>query len=162
MMQLSDHGIKLIARFEGCVLHVYNDVAGHATIGYGHLLHHGAFTSHDPQQITQEEAEKLLRKDAAVHELAVNRSVRVPITQNQFDACVSLSFNIGSDGFAGSSLVKSINAGRSGDAVEMRRCFGLWNRAGGVPNSGLIGRRNSEATVFLTPDSSASPVDNHG
>lgn len=149
---ISDRGLKLIGKFEGCVLKVYNDVAGHATIGYGHLLHHGRFTPSDPQSITQTQADELLRKDAAIHAEAVNRAVTVQLTQNQFDALVSLSFNIGAGGMTSSSLVRAINAGKSSDAAEIRRLFCLWCKAGGKTNQGLLGRRNSEATVFLTPD----------
>lgn len=182
-MKLSPQGLKLISLFEGCVLHVYNDKAksaaypkGHATIGYGHLLHKGEYTKKDPQVITQQQAEDLLREDAAKHEHAVNFCVKVPLTQNQFDALVSLSFNVGTgllekppgkftatkEGFAGSSLVKAINAGICAGSVtkigatnvaEIRRLFGLWNKSGGKVDKGLVGRRNSEAIVFLTPDS---------
>lgn len=164
-MKLSANGIKLIARFEGCVLKVYNDVANNATIGYGHLLHHGPFLATDPQTITQAEADELLIKDAAIHEAAVNKAVKVPLTQNQFDALVSLSFNIGTGGLSTSSLVKAINAGKSNDAEEMRKLFGLWNKKTvtikGKPtkvvDKGLDGRRKSEATVFLKKDDAPAP-----
>lgn len=158
-MDISDKGLHLIGKFEGCVLHVYNDAVrtpeypkGHATIGYGHLLHKGAFTPEDPQTITQEEAERILREDAARFVKCVNDHVRVPLTQNQFDACVSLAFNIGEGdevagkGFAGSSLVKYLNSGGK-DPAEIRRLFCLWQN----PKI-LLPRRNAEATLFLTPD----------
>lgn len=153
-MTLSPYGLALIKRFEGCVLHVYNDSVrtpqyphGHATIGYGHLLHKGAFTPQDLQRITQQEADDLLQKDLASFVAAVNKAVHVPLTQNQFDALVSLSFNIGTAGMTTSSLVKVINAGHSNDAAEIRRCFCLWCHP-----AELLPRRISEATVFLTPN----------
>lgn len=157
MRYLSAHGLKLIERFEGCKLHVYNDVAGYATIGYGHLLHKSPFTAADKQTITQEEADELLLHDVQIHVDAVNERVIVPITQNQFDALVSLSFNIGTHGMGGSSLVKAINAGRANHSAEMVALFAMWDKARGVENKGLLARRHTEASVFNTPDGPTEP-----
>jgi lysozyme len=154
-MNISDKGLQLIARFEGCVLKLYNDPVGYCTIGYGHLVHKGrvgtkpALEAPYSNGITQTEAINLLRADAATHVAAMNAALRVPVTQNQFDALVSLSFNIGSFGAAKSSLMKAINAGKVSDSALIRSLFCLWCRAGGQVNTALLGRRNSEATYFL-------------
>jgi lysozyme len=90
----------------------------------------------------------LLREDVARFEKAVTEGVApVVLTQNQFDACVCLAFNIGEKGFKSSSLVKAIKADLASPS-EVRRLFGLWDKAGGKVNKGLVTRRASEATMF--------------
>lgn len=157
---VSSAGLNRIGIFEGLRLRVYNDKYGHATIGYGHLLHRGPYTTKDRQTITESEARDLLRKDAYVYADAVNAAVHEPLTQNQFDALVCLAFNIGvgdktkGTGMAGSSLVKAINLGKADDHDLMRRLFCLWCK-GGTPKKTdpyLLDRRNAEATMFNAPD----------
>jgi lysozyme len=144
-LRISEAGLKLIAKFEGCVLSVYKDAAGLDTIGIGHLIKPGeTFAS----PFTVEEAENLLRKDAADAESAVTRSVTALLNQNQIDACISLAFNIGGGGFARSSLVKAINEQRFDDCPKL---FLLWNKAGGKVLDGLTSRRAAEAALFATP-----------
>lgn len=144
-MKISDAGIKLIAKFEGCVLHVYKDQVGLDTIGIGHLVKPGeTFAS----PFTMAEAENMLRMDVADAESAVNRSITVPMNQHQFDACVSLSFNIGGGAFSRSSLARAINEQRWHDCPQL---FLLWNKAGGKVLDGLTSRRATEAALFATP-----------
>jgi len=152
-MQLSEKGLRLIAAFEGCKLRMYNDPVGYCTIGYGHLIHKGKVGTAPKAEapyaagLTQEQAIELLRKDAAVQEAAVNSCIRVPLKQNQFDALVSLCFNIGTGGLKASSLIRYINSGGN-NPNEITKLFGLWNRAGGAVHPGLVGRRKTEALVY--------------
>jgi GH24 family phage-related lysozyme (muramidase) len=151
---VSQAGLKLIGRYEGLVLKLYNDAAGFATIGYGHLVHRGRVGTNASAEapyvngLTEAAALALLQQDAAIHVAAVKGAVRVPLTQNQFDALVSLSFNIGAGGMRSSTLVKLINQGNAKD-TQIRNAFCMWNKAAGKVNQGLLQRRNSEATVYL-------------
>src|SRR4051794_5732557 len=96
--RVSAHGRAFIRREEGCVLHPYNDSAGHATIGVGHLLHHGNVTAADRQRyahFTTASADRLLASDLHTFESGVNRLVTAKLSQAEFDALVSFAFNIG-------------------------------------------------------------------
>jgi len=88
----SENGINLIIEFEGEVLHGYLDAVKILTIGVGHVV-----LKDEPYKlngkITKAESERLLRQDLRIAENAINKEVQVPITQNQFDALVSLMFN---------------------------------------------------------------------
>lgn len=140
----SQSGIDLIKKFEGVRLVGYRCVAGRPTVGVGHC---------GPEvtvgmQITQEECDRLLAQDLAKFEAAVNGAVKVNISQNQFDALVSLAFNIGVSAFKASTLVKALNQGKYADAAER---FGQWIHAGSAVIPGLIRRRAAERDLFLSP-----------
>jgi GH24 family phage-related lysozyme (muramidase) len=140
-MRTSRRGLEFIKNEEGCVLHVYRDPAGYPTIGVGHLIKPGE----EFDQITEEEAMKLLARDLAVAENAVNRMVRVPLTQNQFDTLVSFVFNVGSGNFEKSTLLKLLNQGRY-DAVPGE--LAKWRKAGGKVLPGLVERRRREGELW--------------
>lgn len=112
MMKTGIEAIKLLKKFEqgpngGFASEVYKCSSGENTIGYGHVvLPNENFTT-----ITEEEAEELLRKDIAIAEDAINRYVKVPLTQNRFDALVSFVFNVGVKAFKSSTLLKKLNQG---------------------------------------------------
>lgn len=112
MMKTGIEAIKLLKKFEqgprgGFASEVYKCSSGENTIGYGHVvLPNEHFTT-----ITEEEAEELLRKDIAIAEDAINRYVKVPLTQNRFDALVSFVFNVGVKAFKSSTLLKKLNQG---------------------------------------------------
>ncbi len=150
-MRLSDAGLALIAESEGFVGHLYDDAAGHATIGYGHLVHHGPTTAKDreawPNGITKEAAAALLREDAAKAEGAVNRLVKVALTQGQFDALVDFVFNVGEGAFEKSTLRAMLNAGKP--KAEVASQFARWSKAGGKVLQGLVTRRGKEREMFL-------------
>lgn len=140
-MSLSQAGLDMIKGFEGLRLTAYQDSAGVWTIGYGH-------TGPDVRPgmtITQARAEQLLRQDVARFEQAVRDAVRVPLTQNQFDALVSFSFNVGAGAFRGSTLLSKLNAG---DYAGAQAEFGRWVHAGGQRLEGLVRRRTAEAELF--------------
>jgi lysozyme len=140
-MKLSDKGISLIKSFEGCVLKAYLCPASVWTIGYGH-------TGPEVKKglvWTQSQADEALQKDASRFESAVNTALKYPVSQNQFDAMVSLAFNIGTAAFSASTLVKKFN---SGDIAGAAQQFVVWNKAAGKFNSGLLMRRASEMYHF--------------
>ncbi len=135
-MQLSDKGRKLLEGREGCRLNVYHDVRGLATIGVGHLIKAGErFTT-----LTQQEADDLFKKDVQKYVDNLNKVVNVSLTQDQFDALVSLSFNIGIAGLDHSSVLRAVNANLMDLAAED---FMMWHRP-----SVIIGRREEEQDQF--------------
>ncbi len=142
VLSLGKYGLELIKSFEGCVLKVYLDAIGLPTIGYGHLIKPGeSFT-----KITQKGAEDLLKSDAQIFVDGVNKILEVNVTQNQFDALVSIAFNIGLGNLKSSTLLRLINAGDYKGAADQ---FPRWNKAGGKVLNGLTKRRNAERALFL-------------
>jgi RHS repeat-associated protein len=142
----SKAGLDFITRQEGCVLNTYKDAAGLPTIGVGHLIKQGEHFS----KITQTQAMQLLKNDVKNAGNAVNSLVKVPITQYQFDALVSFTFNVGNGNFKSSSVLKNVNAGNfSLIPVSLQK----WNKAkvNGVltPVPGLTTRRKEESDLFL-------------
>ncbi len=146
---LSDAGARFIARHEGFRSKPYDDPAGHCTIGYGHLIHRGRCTGSEPAElragITEQRALRMLQADAAVAAEAVRTSVKVPLDQQQFDALVSFTFNLGPGNLRSSTLLRKLNAGNYGSVpAELSR----WNKAGGVVFRGLVKRREAEGALF--------------
>lgn len=141
-MNISQKGIDLIKNFEGCRLTAYRCPANILTIGYGH-------TGSDVvigQNITQEQAEKLLKSDLLVHCNNVSRLVKVPLTQNQFDALVSFEFNVGYGNFASSTMLKLLNQKKYREAAAQ---FDRWVYANRKVLAGLVKRRAAEKNLFL-------------
>ena len=146
MRQVSREGVELIKRFEGLELQSYQDVAGIWTIGYGHT---GPEVG-PGMVISEAQAEALLIEDLERFERGVASAVAVPITQTQFDALVSLAYNIGVGGFSRSTAVKRLNKGDFEGAAE---AITWWNKATvngrKQPVLGLTRRRAAEAALFL-------------
>jgi len=140
--RMSDRALEMLKQFEGLRLRAYRDSAGVWTIGYGHTK-----TAYPGMVITRAEAERLLRQDLVRFEKAVRDSVRVPLTQNQFDALVSFSFNVGVGAFRKSTLLKRLN---KKDYAGAKQEFRRWVYAGGRRLQGLVNRRNQEAHLFLS------------
>lgn len=146
--KLSKAGVELIAEFEGFVSTPYNDAAGHATIGYGHLLHLGNVTQADISRwgsISRVKGLDLLRSDARDAQDAVDSLVKVSLNQNQFDALVSFTFNVGEGALSSSTLLKVLNAG---DYKAVPAELKKWVHAGGTVVPGLVNRRNAEAALW--------------
>ena len=141
-MQLSTTGLELLKRSEGFRSHMYNDVNGFPTIGYGHRLRPAeAF----PHGISEVQATGMLAADVREAEQAVARLVRVPLTQGQFDALVDFCFNLGAGRLESSTLLKVLNSSRYTDAAaQLLR----WDIAGGVVNAGLKARREAEFALW--------------
>ena len=139
----SSNGLALTEKFEGLRLTAYQDSVGVWTIGYGH-------TGADVTQgltITEDQAGILLAADVAWAVTCVNKAVKVDINQNQFDAMVDFTFNLGCAAFTGSTLLRMVNAGNfAGAALQFIR----WNKAGGKVLAGLTKRRQAETDLFNT------------
>lgn len=144
-MKTSDAGRELIKRFEGVRLNAYLDSVGIPTIGVGHIA--GVKMG---DTVTMQEADDMLSADLRDSEDAVNMNTRIDLTQNQFDALVSLTFNIGGGAFSRSTLLKRLNAGDIQGAADQ---FLVWNRAGGRRIQGLANRRAAERELFLKDES---------
>ena len=149
-MQTSPAGRGAIARREGTVLTAYQDSAGIWTIGTGHTSAAGEPKVTKGMKITAMYADKILSNDLAAVEKAVNSAVKVPLNQNEFDALVSLCFNIGGTAFRKSTLVRKLNAGDRKGAADQ---FLVWNKVTvngkKVALRGLTARRQDERYQFL-------------
>ncbi|WP_462351566.1 lysozyme [Fusobacterium varium] len=141
-MKISEKGIEFIIKEEGEILEAYICPAGVLTIGVGH-------TGKDVKsgmKITKEKSREFLKNDLIKFENSVNRSVKVSLTQNQFDALVSFVFNVGTGAFETSTLLKKINASASIGEIEEQ--FRRWNRGGGKILPILVGRREREIKLY--------------
>ena len=172
MMQLNDRGFKFMEQEEGLRLEAYDDknpnhklqpgdhVRGTLTIGIGH-------TGPDVfigQVITREQAYELFNKDCAWAQNAVNKYVKVPLRQNQYNALVSFVFNVGENNFRTSTLVHILNGDRDkngtfesppdydGVPAQLRR----WIYSAGEPI--LVNRREHEVALWLEPDDASAHV----
>ena len=138
---MSAKALDLIKNFEGCRLTAYDDGFGIFTIGYGHTGP-GVVKG---LTITQEQADDLLAGDVRSANATLNRLVAVPLTDNQRAALISFVFNVGSQAFKTSTLLRLLN---SGDYTAAAAQFERWNKAGGVEVRGLTRRRLAEAALF--------------
>ena len=135
-MKIGFKGLNLIKEFEGFRAKAYKCPAGVWTIGYGHTR--GVTPD---MTISMAEAETLLKQDAGWAEIVVNKYVEVELTQNQYDALVSLVYNIGEGNFRTSTVLKELN---KRNYEEAREAFKLWNKANGKTLPGLTRRRKAE------------------
>jgi len=150
---ISQNGVQMIEGFEGYSATAYPDPGtGGApwTIGYGHTK-----GVQPGQTITRAQAEQFLKEDLAWAQDAVRNNVHVPLNQNQFDALVSLTYNLGANGYPG--LLAKLNAGDYKGAQAM---FGEYVHAGGHVLQGLVNRRAKEAALFGSdaPDGGNPPA----
>ena len=136
----------MIEQWEGLRLEPYADAVGVPTIGYGHT---GEDVQLDADPITQEQADQLLEADLKRFEDAVNGMVSDDTSQQQFDAMVSFSYNLGEGALRGSTLLRMHNAGDWSGATQQ---FGMWVHAGGRTLPGLVRRRHGEAMVYANGD----------
>lgn len=150
-MRLSDAGLAHLKRIESLRLDAYPDPGSKdgrpITIGYGSTTTMGGAAWHLGDRITEPEAVHLLRRDVTVAEDAVNVHVRVPLTQAQFDALVSFAYNIGEAAFAGSTLLRLLNAG---DYARSSLEFERWVYNDGRRLAALEARRRAERELFDT------------
>jgi lysozyme len=149
MTTLSARGAHFISRYEGWRDAPYNDQAGHATIGFGHLIHYGPVTAHDRAEwgrITQARGIQLLENDASVAEAAIDRYITRPLSQCERDALASFAFNCGGGALSG-SVGRAVNAGR-----DPTSALGQWVHAGAAVSAGLVTRRKAEALLFTAGD----------
>lgn len=139
----SKRGIDALKISEGFRATPYKCSAGKPTIAYGHLiLPKEKFT-----KVTRKEGEEILKKDVSWAEDAVEKYIAVPLNQNQYDALVNFTYNVGATALKNSTLRKELEAGDYYDAAnELLR----WNKAGGKVVKGLTDRRIREREIFLS------------
>lgn len=140
-MKTSENGIKIIKRFEGCKLESYKCPSGIQTIGYGHTK-----GVKQGDKCTQEQALEFLKQDIEVCERAIAKLVTVQLNQNQFDALVSFTYNLGITNFKSSTMLKYINAKQF---IMASNEFPRWVYSNGKKLKGLEKRRKAEKDLFL-------------
>ena len=145
----STAGLNLIKKFEMFMSKPYLCPAGVPTIGYGSTYYEdGRKVKLTDAPITEQRATELLQNVVVTYEKAVDSFCRDDITQNQFDALVSFSFNVGTQALKNSTLLKKINANPKDP--EIRDQFMKWNKAGGTILKGLTKRREAEANLYFS------------
>jgi GH24 family phage-related lysozyme (muramidase) len=152
-LQFSSRGASFIAAYEGYRGAAYDDAGGHCTIGYGHLIHLGPCSARDRDRwgtLSSDRALALLWQDAEKYATGVRASLPdTPLYQHEFDALVSLSYNIGNGGFAGSS-VRAALAQSAPDYAAVPERMQRWVSSSGMKLPGLQRRRANEGNLFST------------
>ena len=143
-MNISQDGLKLIKKFEGCELNSYLCSADVLTIGYGHTK-----GVKEGQVITQEEAEEMLASELEEYEGYITDMVKCDLEQHQFDALVAWVYNLGPTNLRSSTMLKRLNANDLEDVPDQIK---RWNKAGGKVLKGLVRRREAEALLFQNKD----------
>ena len=144
MRHVSALGLELIQRFEGFSRRIYICPGGWPTIGYGHVVRdheRGRFAG----GIDEDTGEELLRRDVQAAERSILRLIQVPLTDGQFDALVSFTFNLGGGALQRSTLRCKVNRE---EHEEVPAEFMRWVRAGGRKLKGLVRRRAAEALLY--------------
>ena len=147
LMAVSAKGVDLICSFEGLRLTAYDDGVGIWTIGFGTIKYPNGVRVKRGDTCTLEQAKSYMKHDLVEFEHTVNSLVKVPLNQNQFDALVSLTYNIGSGAFKSSTLLKKLNLSDYKGAADQ---FDVWVNAGGKRMQGLANRRAKEKSLFLS------------
>jgi lysozyme len=151
-MRVTDEGLALIRRFEGFRSRAYRDAVGVWTIGYGHTSMAGPPDVKQGLAITPDEGAAILARDVQLFAKGVRERVTVELSDRQFSALVSFAFNVGLGAFAGSSVLKAVNAN---DLEAVPRRLNLWVKAGGRVLPGLVRRRAAEGALFAADNSLA-------
>lgn len=151
-MRTSEAGISLIKGFEGLVLHAYKDIAGVWTIGYGSTQYlNGSPIKPGDKLADEKQASELFSNTLVKYENSVNKNVHVPLTQNQFDALTSFTYNAGIGALQQSTLLKKLN---TNDYAGAAAWFSPWNKITDpktgkkIPSDTLTKRRAKEAALF--------------
>lgn len=141
---IASHAATLVASFEGDVLKAYQDGNRVWTIGYGHTgqdVHPGLVW-------TEDQAIAALRTNLLTSENDIERTVLVPVNQNEFDALTSFDYNIGVGHLRSSTTLRLLNEGNRQGASDAML---LWDKVDGKVSPGLLRRRTAERALFLTP-----------
>lgn len=152
-MTIGTNGLNLIKSFEGFEPRPYIDAVGVPTIGYGTTIYpSGRKVKIGDKPITEETAILYLMHDCEKFEKEVRNALKNPVNQNQFDALVSLTYNIGATAFKGSTVLKRVNANPADKTIK--DAFLMWVK--GTVNGkkvtlkGLVRRREAEAKLYFT------------
>ena len=148
-MRISEKGLAMIEKFEGCLLKASNKLDGVWTIGYGQTGSYYGKRVRRGMTTTKALAHAWLRDHSIkTYEDAVTQAVKVPLNQNQFDALVSFAYNVGVGALKQSTALRKLNAGDYAGAAD---ALTMWTKCKGKVLAGLVRRRKEERALFLTP-----------
>ena len=148
-MKISEKGLSMIERFEGCLLKASNKLDGVWTIGYGQTGSYCGKRVRRGMTTTKALAHAWLRDHSIkTYEDAVTQAVKVPLNQHQFDALVSFAYNVGVGALKQSTALRKLNAGDYAGAAD---ALTMWTKCNGKVLAGLVRRRKEERALFLTP-----------
>ncbi len=149
-MRISQNCLDLIKKWEGLFLNAYIDPVGIPTIGYGTIRYPNGQTVRLGERISERDAEGYLRYECSKIAQEISKLIKVPVNQNQFDALVSFSYNVGTGAFQGSTLLRKLNQGDyQGAANEFSRWVNGVVNGVKQPLPGLVSRRADEQRLFL-------------
>jgi lysozyme len=146
-MKVNAEGYALIKRFEGCRLKSYRCPSGIWTIGFGNTFYENGDKVKEGDVITQQRAEELAKFIIDQFAVSIAPFIQKTLTENQFSACVSLAYNIGTGGFKRSSVFKKLNVNPTDATIA--DSFRLWNKGGGKILAGLVKRREAEIQLYF-------------
>jgi len=146
-MKVNAEGYALIKRFEGCRLKSYRCPSGIWTIGFGNTFYEDGTKVKDGDVITQQRADELAKFIIDQFAVTIAPFILQPLNDNQFSACVSLAYNIGTGGFKRSSVFKKLNINPQDPTIA--DSFKLWNKGGGKVLNGLVTRREAEIQLYF-------------
>lgn len=141
-MKMTLRGRQRLTDREGKVLKWYKDSEGYWTFGVGHLAN-DEYPYKQGQTFTAEQVDAVLVKDLEKFETILNKAIKIKVSDNEFDALLSVMFNVGPK-FAASTAIKRLNAGES--RARAAEAIAMWNKP-----ASIIGRRHTEISQFLTP-----------
>ena len=148
-MKLNNSGYLLITEFEGFSAKPYLCSAKIPTIGYGNTYYpDGKRVTMLDKEITRMQAFEMFKFIADKFASTVSKLVKTPLNQNQFNALVSLAYNIGTGNFASSTLLKKVNINHNDKSIELE--FKKWNKVNKKEVAGLTRRRNYEANIYFS------------
>ena len=148
-MKISEKGLAMIESFEGCLLKASNKLDGVWTIGYGQTGSYYGKRVRRGMTTTKALAHAWLRDHSIkTYEDAVTQAVKVPLNQNQFDALVSFTYNVGVGALKQSTALRKLNAGDYAGAAD---ALTMWTKCNGKVLAGLVRRRKEERALFLAP-----------
>jgi lysozyme len=146
-MKLNKEGADLIKEFEGCKLKSYQCSAKKWTIGFGNTFYEDGSPVMPGHAITQEKANQLFEIIANDFSAKVAKLVTANVSENQFGALVSFSYNCGVNNLQKSTLLKKVNANPNDTSIKAE--FAKWNKAGGKVLAGLTRRREAESNLYF-------------
>jgi lysozyme len=146
-MKVNADGYALLKKFEGCRLKAYLCPANVWTIGFGNTFYEDGTKVKEGDVITQQRADELAKFIVEQFANSIRSMIQKTLTENQFSACVSLAYNIGTGGFKKSSVLKKLNVNPNDPTIA--DSFRLWNKGGGVILKGLVRRREAEIELYF-------------
>ena len=147
-MMMTEEGISLIKKYEGCKLTAYKCPAGVWTIGYGNTFYEDGSTVKPGDKITQERADQLFRNILEKKFVEPIRKLIVSnVNDNMFSAIVSFTYNVGIGNLKSSTLLKKVNANPNDQTIALE--FKKWVKSAGKVLSGLVRRRESESDLYF-------------